>query len=49
MLALIARNYRRLGGLIVLAETAAEALEVAANSPHVQHGGRIEVRRIEPT
>ncbi len=37
------------GFFIVLAETEAAAIEVAANSPHVQHGGRVEVRRIEPT
>jgi len=37
------------GFFIVLAETEAAALEVAASSPHALHGGRVEVRRIEPT
>ncbi len=37
------------GFFIVVAETEAAALEVAASSPHVQHGGRVEVRLIEPT
>jgi len=37
------------GFFIVVAETEAAALEVAATSPHALHGGRVEVRRIEPT
>ena len=37
------------GFFIVLADTEEEALDVAATSPHVQHGGRVEVRLIEPT
>ena len=37
------------GFFIVLAESEEEALGLAANSPHARHGGRVEVRWIEPT
>ena len=37
------------GFFIVLVDTEEAALDVAATSPHVRHGGRVEVRLIEPT
>ncbi len=37
------------GFFIVLAASEASAQAVAAASPHARHGGRVEVRRIEPT
>ena len=37
------------GFFIVRAADEAAALELATGSPHVRHGGRVEVRRIEPT
>ncbi|NKB86789.1 MAG: hypothetical protein GKS06_01015 [Acidobacteria bacterium] len=37
------------GFFIVRAESAPEARALAEASPHVRHGGRVEVRLIEPT
>ena len=37
------------GFFIVSAGDAAEAARLAQDNPHVRHGGRIAVRRIEPT
>jgi hypothetical protein len=37
------------GFFIVNAADAAAAVELARDNPHVRHGGRIAVRRIEPT
>jgi hypothetical protein len=37
------------GFFIVRAPDEASARELAAASPHARHGGRVEVRRIEPT
>jgi hypothetical protein len=37
------------GFFVVSARSEAEAIEVARSSPHYRHGGRIVVRRIEPT
>ena len=44
-----ASGERVTGFFIVRAESAEEARELAESSPHVLHGGRVEVRRIEPT
>lgn len=37
------------GFFVISARSEAEAVEVARSSPHYRHGGRIVVRRIEPT
>ena len=37
------------GFFIVRADTAEAARRLASDSPHVRHGGRVEVRAIEPT
>jgi hypothetical protein len=37
------------GFFVVSARSEAEAVEVARSSPHYRHGGRVVVRRIEPT
>jgi hypothetical protein len=37
------------GFFVVSARSEAEAIEVARSSPHYRHGGRVVVRRIEPT
>lgn len=37
------------GFFIVRAASADEALALANDCPHVRHGGRVQVRRIEPT
>jgi hypothetical protein len=37
------------GFFVISAPSEAEAIEVARSSPHHRHGGRIVVRRIEPT
>jgi hypothetical protein len=37
------------GFFVISAKSAADALVIARNSPHVRHGGRVVVRRVSPT
>jgi hypothetical protein len=37
------------GFFVISARSDAEALEIARSAPHARHGGRIVIRRIEPT
>jgi hypothetical protein len=37
------------GLFVIRAESAQQALEIAGSCPHLRHGGRIELRRIEET